>query len=99
MSHMTPHGSGENTSGLIRWAADLRYNAPEAGDYGAETLIVALFQSDHFQICQDRLGTNIELYEETAEKRAFLQGQVRRASWHAPRKTARRASLPTGETM
>lgn len=22
------------TSGLIRWAADLRYNAPEAGDYG-----------------------------------------------------------------
>ena len=34
MYHMTPHGSSENTSGLIRWAADLRYNAPEAGDYG-----------------------------------------------------------------
>ena len=30
--HMTPHGSSENTSGVIRWAADLRYNAPEAGD-------------------------------------------------------------------
>jgi len=34
MTNMTPHRSTDNTSGLIRWATDLRYNAPEAGDYG-----------------------------------------------------------------
>ncbi len=34
LTNMTPHRSTDNTSGLIRWAADLRYNAPEAGDYG-----------------------------------------------------------------
>ena len=34
MTNMTPHRSTDNRSGLIRWAADLRYNAPEAGDYG-----------------------------------------------------------------
>lgn len=32
--HMTPHRSEENSSGLIRWAADLRYTPPEAGDWG-----------------------------------------------------------------
>ncbi len=34
MTNMTPHRSTDNRSGLIRWAADLRYNAPQAGDYG-----------------------------------------------------------------
>ena len=34
MTNMTPHRSTDNPSGLIRWAVDLRYNAPEAGDYG-----------------------------------------------------------------
>lgn len=34
MTNMTPHRSTDNSSGLIRWAVDLRYNAPEAGDYG-----------------------------------------------------------------
>jgi phytanoyl-CoA hydroxylase len=34
LTNLTPHRSTDNTSGLIRWAADLRYNAPAAGDYG-----------------------------------------------------------------
>lgn len=34
MTNMTPHRSTDNTSGLVRWATDLRYNAPAAGDYG-----------------------------------------------------------------
>lgn len=34
LTNLTPHRSTDNTSGLIRWATDLRYNAPEAGDYG-----------------------------------------------------------------
>ena len=34
LTNLTPHRSTDNDSGLIRWAADLRYNAPEAGDYG-----------------------------------------------------------------
>jgi len=34
LTNLTPHRSTDNNSGLIRWAADLRYNAPEAGDYG-----------------------------------------------------------------
>ena len=34
MMNLTPHRSIPNRSGLIRWAADLRYNAPEAGNYG-----------------------------------------------------------------
>ena len=34
MTNLTPHSSIPNNSGLIRWAADLRYNTPEAGDYG-----------------------------------------------------------------
>lgn len=33
MTNVTCHRSTPNTSGLIRWAADLRYNAPAAGDY------------------------------------------------------------------
>ena len=36
MTNLTPHRSTDNTSGLIRWATDLRYNAPEAGDYGPQ---------------------------------------------------------------
>ena len=34
MTNLTPHRSTDNRSGLVRWAVDLRYNAPEAGDYG-----------------------------------------------------------------
>ena len=33
MTNKTMHRSTANMSGKIRWAADLRYNAPEAGDY------------------------------------------------------------------
>ncbi|MBM3278573.1 MAG: phytanoyl-CoA dioxygenase family protein [Candidatus Handelsmanbacteria bacterium] len=33
LSNLTCHRSTPNTAGVIRWAADLRYNAPEAGDY------------------------------------------------------------------
>jgi hypothetical protein len=33
MTNVTCHRSTPNTSGQIRWATDLRYNAPEAGDY------------------------------------------------------------------
>ena len=36
MTNLTPHRSIDNSSGIIRWAADLRYNAPEAGDYGPQ---------------------------------------------------------------
>lgn len=32
-SAYTPHRSTENTAGVMRWAADLRYNVPAAGDY------------------------------------------------------------------
>lgn len=32
-SAYTPHRSTANTSGVMRWAADLRYNVPAAGDY------------------------------------------------------------------
>jgi hypothetical protein len=35
MTGTTCHRSIANRSGLIRWAIDLRYNAPEAGDYFA----------------------------------------------------------------
>jgi len=28
-----PHRSVGNTAGVMRWAADIRYNVPEAGDY------------------------------------------------------------------
>ena len=34
MTNLTPHRSTDNVSGVIRWSADLRYNSPEAGDYG-----------------------------------------------------------------
>ncbi len=33
MTNLTCHRSTGNVSGLIRWATDIRYNAPEAGDY------------------------------------------------------------------
>lgn len=33
LTNLTMHQSTENNSGLIRWATDLRYNAPEAGNY------------------------------------------------------------------
>lgn len=33
LTNKTMHRSTANLSGKIRWAADLRYNAPEAGDY------------------------------------------------------------------
>lgn len=33
LTNFTVHRSTPNTSGQIRWSADLRYNAPEAGDY------------------------------------------------------------------
>ena len=33
MSAYAPHRSTENTAGVMRWAADLRYNVPEAGDF------------------------------------------------------------------
>ena len=32
-SAYAPHRSTENTAGVVRWAADLRYNVPEAGNY------------------------------------------------------------------
>ena len=32
-SAYAPHRSTENTAGVMRWAADLRYNVPEAGNY------------------------------------------------------------------
>ena len=32
-SAYTPHRSIENSAGLMRWAADIRYNVPDAGDY------------------------------------------------------------------
>lgn len=32
-SAMTPHRTTANTSGRVRWAADLRYAAPSAGNY------------------------------------------------------------------
>jgi len=32
-SAYVPHRSTENTAGVVRWAADLRYNVPEAGNY------------------------------------------------------------------
>lgn len=33
LNSLTFHSSTENLTDAIRWAADLRYNAPEAGDY------------------------------------------------------------------
>ena len=33
MTNLTCHRSTDNVSDLIRWATDIRYNAPEAGDY------------------------------------------------------------------
>ena len=33
LTNLTCHRSTENNSSLIRWAADLRYNSPAAGDY------------------------------------------------------------------
>ena len=32
-SAYAPHRSTENTAGVMRWAADLRYNVPEAGNF------------------------------------------------------------------
>ena len=32
-SAYTPHRSIENSAGVMRWAADIRYNVPDAGDY------------------------------------------------------------------
>ncbi|MCY4461867.1 MAG: phytanoyl-CoA dioxygenase family protein [Albidovulum sp.] len=34
MTNLTPHRSTDNVSSLIRWSADIRFNSPEAGDYG-----------------------------------------------------------------
>ena len=34
MTNLTPHRSTDNVSGLIRWSADLRFNSPDAGDFG-----------------------------------------------------------------
>ncbi len=33
MTNLTMHRSTDNTSGLIRWATDLRYESPEVGDF------------------------------------------------------------------
>lgn len=44
LANLTCHRSTANTSGLIRWAADVRYNGPEAGNYYPyETGFLGLF--------------------------------------------------------
>ena len=59
MTNLTPHRSTDNRSGLIRWAADLRYNTPEAGDYGpGEASFLARSKERPEKILNDRRAFN-----------------------------------------
>ena len=82
MYHMTPHGSSTNTSGHIRWAADLRYNAPSAGDYGpGEAKFMARSPSSPHDVTTDWRDFVRMRKEHTPQRQSFRHDWTKEGGW------------------
>ena len=104
MYHMTPHGSGDNTSGLVRWAADLRYNAPEGAPQGGVPARISPGSAQlpikvvkHRMHCSGRLRAGRERLPRTVSRRAGgRDGGLARVRAHAEGARPRSEAVPQG---